>query len=111
MIRDFVEHIIFRFSSDGWIYSISLVVVYEKCQLIDDVVWIDLGLIELTSTRYRHGRWDEWMIQIVYSEIALLFLAKIHMTRSETLLAILKLFLNETSSIESIGGKKGNREF
>ena len=28
------------------------------------------------------------------------------MTRSETLLAILKLFLNEVSSIESISGKK-----
>ena len=29
------------------------------------------------------------------------------MTRSETLLAILKLFLNEVSSVESISGKKG----
>ena len=32
------------------------------------------------------------------------------MTRSETLLAILKLFLNEVSSIESISGKKGIRK-
>ena len=29
--------------------------VCEKSQLIEDVIWVDLGIIELTSTRYRHG--------------------------------------------------------
>ena len=58
MIRDYVEHIFFRFSSDGLINSIPLYLVFEKSQLIEDVVWIHLGLIELTSTRYRHGILD-----------------------------------------------------
>ena len=58
MIRDYVEHIFFRFSSDVLIDSIPLYLVFEKSQLIEDVVWIHLGLIELTSTRYRHGILD-----------------------------------------------------
>ena len=59
MIRDYVEHIIFRFSSDGLIDSIPLYLVIEKSQLIEDVVWVSLGIIELTSTRYRHGIIDK----------------------------------------------------
>ena len=43
---------------DDSIDSIPLYLVFEKSQLIEDVVWIHLGLIELTSTRYRHGILD-----------------------------------------------------
>lgn len=43
----------------------------------------------------------------MYSEIALLLLAQVHMTRGEALLALLKLFLNESPCRELTEGKKG----
>lgn len=58
MIRDFVDHIVFRFSSDGIIHNLLLYLVFEKSKLIENVIWIDLGLMELTSTCYRHGEFS-----------------------------------------------------
>ena len=102
IIRDYLTNAYSRFSQDSKILHFEFSLDSKKQQVIEDIIWIVKGIVELTSSRYHHGISLQSLLSIEFSTLALLLLTQLKCSKQETLLMILRLFSTDEQHLQDV---------